>query len=50
MEHGGAMLKDFCEAMDIEQETYYQWMKKTEFSNLINSGEIASCFVSARKQ
>lgn len=32
---GGAMLKDFCDAMDIEDETFYQWMKKAEFSEAI---------------
>lgn len=39
MDYGGAMLKDFSEAMDIEEETYYQWMKKTEFFELIKKAK-----------
>ena len=31
MDYGGALLKDFCNAMDISQELYYQWMEKVEF-------------------
>ena len=34
-DYGGATLKDFCKAMDIEDETYYQWMLKSEFSEAI---------------
>lgn len=39
MEHGGATLKDFCKAMDIEDETYYQWMQKSEFSEAIKNAK-----------
>lgn len=35
MEYGGARLKDFAEAMGITQETYFQWMKQSEFSDAI---------------
>lgn len=38
-DYGGAMLKEFCEAMDIEDETYYQWMKKAEFSEAIRKAK-----------
>lgn len=35
MEHGGATLQEFCRDMDVTQETYYQWMAKSEFSEAI---------------
>lgn len=37
MEYGGAMLKEFCEEMDIDNKTYYKWMQvKDEFREAIN--------------
>jgi hypothetical protein len=39
MEHGGATLVAFCKAMDISQETYFAWMKKTEFSESIKKAK-----------
>lgn len=39
MDYGGAMLKDFCEAMDISQELYYQWMEKIEFLEAIRKAK-----------
>ena len=39
MEYGGATLKDFCKAMDIDSETYYGWMKKSEFSDAIKNAK-----------
>lgn len=39
MDYGGALLKDFCKAMDIEDETYYQWMQKSEFSESIQKAK-----------
>lgn len=39
MDYGGATLKDFCKAMDIEDETYYQWMQKSEFSESLQKAK-----------
>lgn len=39
MEYGGALLKDFCRDMDITQETYFQWMKQSEFSDAIKNAK-----------
>lgn len=39
MYYGGATLKDFCKAMDIEDETYYQWMQKSEFSESLQKAK-----------
>ena len=39
MDYGGATLKDFCKAMDIEDETYYQWMQKSEFSEALQKAK-----------
>lgn len=39
MEYGGATLKSFCKAMDIEDETYYQWMQKSEFSEALKKAK-----------
>ena len=39
MGHGGATLMQFCKAMDISQETYYQWMGKSEFSEAIKRAQ-----------
>lgn len=41
MGHGGATLVQFCKAMDISQETYYQWMAKSEFSEAIKKAQDA---------
>lgn len=39
-EHGGAMLKDFCKAMDIDDDSYYLWMRtKSEFSEAIRKAK-----------
>lgn len=35
VDYGGAMIKDFCKAMDINVDTYYDWMAKSEFSESI---------------
>lgn len=39
MDYGGGMLKDFCKAMDISQELYYQWMEKVEFLEAIQKAK-----------
>lgn len=39
MDYGGAKLKDFCAHFGISQETYFQWMKKDEFSELIKKAK-----------
>lgn len=39
MDYGGATLKEFCREMDIEDETYYQWMQKSEFSEAIRKAK-----------
>lgn len=39
MDYGGATLKDFCKEMDIEDETYYQWMQKSEFSEALQKAK-----------
>lgn len=37
MEYGGAMLKDFCKEMDIDDKTYYKWMQvKDDFKEAVN--------------
>lgn len=38
-DYGGATLKDFCHAMGIDYETYYHWMKKSEFSDAIQKAK-----------
>lgn len=38
-EYGGALLKDFCREMDITTETYYQWMKVSDFSDAIKKAK-----------
>ena len=32
----GALVKDFCKAMGINIDTYYQWQNKSEFSEAIS--------------
>lgn len=39
MDYGGATLKEFCKAMDIDSETYYNWIKKTDFSDSIQKAK-----------
>lgn len=39
MDYGGALLKDFCKAMDIDSETYYSWMQKSDFSHSIQKAK-----------
>ena len=39
MDYGGATLKEFCKAMDITAETYFQWMKNSEFSESIQKAK-----------
>lgn len=39
MDYGGATLKDFCKAMDIGRDTYYEWMEKPDFSDRIKNAK-----------
>lgn len=39
MDYGGAMLRDFCRAMDINADTYFEWMSKAEFSEAIKTAK-----------
>lgn len=39
MDYGGAMLRDFCRAMDINADTYFEWMLKPEFSEAIQKAK-----------
>lgn len=39
MDYGGAKLKDFCASFGISQETYFQWMKKDEYSEAIKKAK-----------
>lgn len=39
VDFGGAKIKDFCRAMDIDDNTYYDWMRKKEFSDAINEAK-----------
>ena len=39
MEYGGARLKDFCTHFNIDDMTYYGWMRKTEFSEAIKKAK-----------
>lgn len=40
MEYGGALLKDFCKAMSISHECYYNWMSRdVEFSEAIKKAK-----------
>ena len=41
MDYGGATLTDFCNAMGIDNKTYYAWMGKTEFSEAIKKAKEA---------
>lgn len=39
MDYGGALLKDFCKAMDINADTYFEWMHKSEFSESLQKAK-----------
>ena len=39
MDYGGATLKGFCKAMDINADTYFEWMRKSEFSEAIQNAK-----------
>lgn len=42
MDYGGAMLKEFCSEMGIDDKTYYKWMRvKEEFKESINRAKEA---------
>lgn len=38
-QHGGATLYQFCNAMDIDQGTFYNWMENSLFSNAIKKAK-----------
>lgn len=38
-EHGGATLKEFCQAMGFHHDTYFEWMNKAEFSEAIRKAK-----------
>ena len=39
IDYGGATLTDFCNAMRIDNKTYYAWINKTEFSEAIKKAK-----------
>lgn len=39
IDHGGATLTDFCRAMGIDDMSYYNWMKRSEFSEAIKKAK-----------
>lgn len=39
MEYGGARLSDFLKHFGIHQDTYYEWMKKPEYSEAIKKAK-----------
>lgn len=39
IDFGGATLTDFCKAMGIDDMSYYNWMKRTEFSEAIKNAK-----------
>ena len=39
IDFGGATLTDFCNALSIDNKTYYAWMNKTEFSDAIKKAK-----------
>lgn len=42
MEYGGAMLREFCKAMDIDNKTYYRWLQEyDEFKEAVNRAKEA---------
>lgn len=41
MDYGGATLTDFCNAMSIDDQTYYRWLCKVEFAEAIKKAKEA---------
>ena len=41
IDYGGATLRDFCWAMGIDDMSYYNWMKRSEFSEAIKKAKEA---------
>lgn len=41
IDYGGATLTDFCRAMGIDDMSYYNWMKRSEFSESIKKAKEA---------
>lgn len=41
IDYGGATLTDFCKAIGIDDMSYYNWMKRTEFSEAIKKAKEA---------
>ena len=39
IDYGGATLTDFCRAMGIDDMSYYNWMKRSEFSEAIKKAK-----------
>lgn len=39
VDHGGATIKDFCRAADINWDTYKRWMQKAEFAEAIKKAK-----------
>lgn len=39
IDYGGATLRDFCRAMGIDDMSYYNWMKRSEFSEAIKKAK-----------
>ena len=39
MDYGGAKLSEFCYAMDISRDTYYEWLSKPDFSDAIKKAK-----------
>ena len=39
IDFGGATLTDFCKAMGIDDMSYYNWMKRSEFSEAIKKAK-----------
>lgn len=36
---GGATLKEFCQAMGFHHDTYFEWMRKAEFSEAVTKAK-----------
>ena len=41
IDYGGATLTDFCKAMGIDDMSYYNWMKRSDFSGAIKKAKEA---------
>lgn len=39
IDYGGATLRDFCRAIGIDDMSYYNWMKRSEFSEAIKKAK-----------